>query len=97
MRILRKVDLELANQMNNQMFMGLEQDSQLSSDKVLSMMKNKALQKKYLGYYLWGSKPTIQRIYILPLNLIICITPFTVTGMAVNPEQTRVIYSSIQQ
>ncbi|MDU3879478.1 MAG: hypothetical protein E7G82_09175 [Veillonella sp.] len=50
--IKQKVDHELANQMNNQMFMGLEQDtSQLSSDKVLSNDENKALQKKYLGYY----------------------------------------------
>ncbi len=38
--------------MNNQMVLGLEQDtSQLSSDKVLPNDENKALQKKYLGYY----------------------------------------------
>ena len=93
--IKKKVDYELANQMNNQMFMGLEQDtSQLSSDKVLSNDENKALQKKYLGYY---SYKEVNRpfeagytFYIFKFDYLY--SSFTVAGMAVNPEQTRVIY-----
>ena len=93
--IKQKVDHELANQMNNQMFMGLEQDtSQLSSDKVLSNDENKALQKKYLGYY---SYKEVNRpfeagytFYIFKFDYLY--NSFTVAGMAVNPEQTRVIY-----
>lgn len=93
--IKQKVDYELANQMNNQMFMGLEQDtSQLSSDKVLSNDENKALQKKYLGYY---SYKEVKRpfeagytFYIFKFDYLY--NSFTVAGMAVNPEQTRVIY-----
>ena len=93
--IKQKVDHELANQMNNQMFMGLEQDtSQLSSDKVLSNDENKALQKKYLGYY---SYKEVNRpfeagytFYIFKFDYLY--NSFTVAGMAVNPERTRVIY-----
>ena len=93
--IKQKVDHKLANQMNNQMFMGLEQDtSQLSSDKVLSNDENKALQKKYLGYY---SYKEVNRpfeagytFYIFKFDYLY--NSFTVAGMAVNPEQTRVIY-----
>ena len=93
--IKQKVDHELSNQMNNQMFMGLEQDtSQLSSDKVLSNDENKALQKKYLGYY---SYKEVNRpfeagytFYIFKFDYLY--NSFTVAGMAVNPEQTRVIY-----
>ncbi|WP_314108268.1 hypothetical protein [uncultured Veillonella sp.] len=93
--IKQKVDHELANQMNNQMFMGLEQDtSQLSSDKVLSNDENKALQKIYLGYY---SYKEVNRpfeagytFYIFKFDYLY--NSFTVAGMAVNPEQTRVIY-----
>ena len=93
--IKRAVDRELSNQMNNQMFLGLEQDtSQLSSDKVLSNDENKALQKKYLGYY---SYKEVNRpfeagytFYIFKFDYLY--NSFTVAGMAVNPEQTRVIY-----
>lgn len=93
--IKRKVDCELSNQMNNQMGLDLEQDtSQLSSAKVLSNDENKALQKKYLGYY---SYKEVERpfnadytFYIFKFDYFY--NMFTVAGMAVNPEQTRVIY-----
>ena len=93
--IKRAVDRELSNQMNNQMFLGLEQDtSQLSSDKVLSNDENKALQKKYLGYYSYKEvkQPfnADYTFYIFKFDYLY--SSFTVAGMAVNPEQTRVIY-----
>ena len=93
--IKRKVDRELSNQMNNQMGLDLEQDtSQLSSDKVLSNDENKALQKKYLGYY---SFKEVKRPFSADYTFYIfkfdySYNMFTVAGMAVNPEQTRVIY-----
>jgi len=93
--IKRQVNRELSNQKNNQMGFDLEQDaSQLSSDKVLSNDENKALQKKYLGYY---SYKEVKRpfnaeytFYIFKFDYLY--NMFTVAGMAVNPEQTRVIY-----
>lgn len=93
--IKRKVDRELSNQMNNQMDLDLEQDtSQLSSDKVLSNDENKALQKKYLGYYSYKEvkQPfnADYTFYIFKFDYLY--NMFTVAGMAVNPEQTRVIY-----
>lgn len=93
--IKQKVDRELSNQMNNQMGLDLEQDtSQLSSDKVLSNDENKALQKKYLGYY---SFKEVKRPFNADYTFYIfkfdySYNMFTVAGMAVNPEQTRVIY-----
>lgn len=93
--IKRKVDYELSNQMNNKMGLDLEQDSsQLSSDKVLSNDENKALQKKYLGYY---SFKEVKRPFNADYTFYIfkfdySYNTFTVAGMAVNPEQTRVIY-----
>ena len=59
----------------------LEQDaSQLSSDKVLSNDENKALQKKYLGYYSYKEvkRPLTQSTHSTSLNLIIYIICFTV-------------------
>ena len=93
--IKRAVDRELSNQMNNQMFLGLELDtSQLSSDKVLSNDENKALQKKYLGYYSYKEVKQLfnadYTFYIFKFDY--SYNMFTVAGMAVNPEQTRVIY-----
>ena len=81
--------------MNNQMGFDLEQDtSQLSSDKVLSNDENKALQKKYLGYYSYKEvkQPfnADYTFYIFKFDYLY--NMFTVAGMAVNPEQTRVIY-----
>ena len=93
--IKRKVDRELANQMNNQLFLGLEQDtSQLSSDKVLSNDENKALQKKYLGYYSYKEvkRPFEDEYTFYVFKFDYLYSSFTVAGMAVNPEQTRVIY-----
>lgn len=93
--IKRAVDRELSNQMNNQMFLGLEQDtSQLSSDKVLSNDKNKSLQKKYLGYYSYKEvKQPFNADYTFYIfKFDYSYNMFTVAGMAVNPEQTRVIY-----
>ena len=93
--IKRKVDRELSNQMKNQMGLDLEQDtSQLSSAKVLSNDENKALQKKYLGYY---SYKAVERPFNADYTFYIfkfdySYNMFTVAGMAVNPEQTRVIY-----
>ena len=88
----KQVDI---HQKNKQMGFDLEQDaSQLSSDKVLSNDENKALQKKYLGYY---SYKEVKRpfnaeytFYIFKFDYLY--NMFTVAGMAVNPEQTRVIY-----
>ena len=93
--IKRKVDRELSNQMNNQMGFDLEQDtSQLSSDKVLSNDENKALQKKYLGYYSYKEvKQPFNADYTFYIfKFDYSYNMFTVAGMAVNPEQTRVIY-----
>lgn len=93
--IKRAVDRELSNQMNNQIFLGLEQDtSQLSSDKVLSNDENKALQKKYLGYYSYKEvKQPFNADYTFYIfKFDYSYNMFTVAGMAVNPEQTRVIY-----
>lgn len=93
--IKRKVNREFSNQMNKQMGLDLEQDtSQLSSDKVLSNDENKALQKKYLGYY---SYKEVKRSFNADYTFYIfkfdySYNMFTVAGMAVNPEQTRVIY-----
>ena len=93
--IKRKVDYELSNQMNNQMGLDLEQDtSQLSFAKVLSNDENKALQKKYLGYY---SYKEVERPFNADYTFYVfkfdySYNMFTVAGMAVNPEQTRVIY-----
>ena len=93
--IKRAVDRELSNQMNNQMFLGLEQDtSQLSSDKILSNDENKALQKKYLGYYSYKEvkRPFNAEYTFYIFKFDYSYNMFTVAGMAVNPEQTRVIY-----
>lgn len=93
--IKRAVDRELSNQMNNQMFLDLEQDtSQLSSDKVLSNDENKSLQKKYLGYYSYKEvKQPFNADYTFYIfKFDYSYNMFTVAGMGVNPEQTRVIY-----
>jgi len=93
--IKRKVDRELSNQMNNKMGLDLEQDSsQLSSDKVLSNNENKALQKKYLGYYSFKEvkRPFNADYTFYVFKFDYSYNMFTVAGMAVNPEQTRVIY-----
>ena len=93
--IKRAVDRELSNQMNNQMFLGLEQDtSQLSSDKVLSNDENKSLHKKYLGYYSYKEvKQPFNADYTFYIfKFDYSYNMFTVAGMSVNPEQTRVIY-----
>ena len=93
--IKRKVDRELSNQMNHQVVLDLEQDtSKFSSDKVLPNDENKTLQKKYLGYY---SYKEIKRPFNAEYTFYIfkfdySYNMFTVAGMAVNPEQTRVIY-----
>ena len=93
--IKRKVDRELLNQMNNQMVLDLEQDtSKLSSDKILSNDENKALQKKYLGYYSYKEvkRPFNAEYTFYIFKFDYSYNMFTVAGMAVNPEQTRVIY-----
>ena len=93
--IKRKVDRELSNQMNNQMVLDLEQDtSKLSSDKILSNDENKALQKKYLGYYSYKEvkRPFNAEYTFYIFKFDYSYNMFTVAGMAVNPEQTRVIY-----
>ena len=61
---------------------------------VLSNDENKALQKKYLGYY---SFKEVKRPFNADYTFYIfkfdySYNMFTVAGMAVNPEQTRVIY-----
>ena len=93
--IKRKVDRELSNQMNNQIVLDLEQDtSKLSSDKVLSNDENKALQKKYLGYFSYKEvkRPFNAEYTFYIFKFDYSYNMFTVAGMAVNPEQTRVIY-----
>ena len=77
------------------MGLNLETDTSKSNfDKVLSNDENKALQKKYLGYY---SYKEIKRpfsedytFYIFKFDYLY--NAFTVAGMAVNSDQTRVIY-----
>ena len=61
---------------------------------MLSNNENKALQKKYLGYY---SYKEVKRpfeagytFYIFKFDYLY--NSFTVAGMAANPEETRVIY-----
>ena len=93
--IKRKVDRKLSNQMNNQMVLDLEQDtSKLSSDKVLPNDENKTLQKKYLGYYSYKEvkRPFNAEYTFYIFKFDYSYNMFTVAGMAVNPEQTRVIY-----
>lgn len=64
------------------------------SDKILSNDENKALQKKYLGYYSFNEieRPFTEdyKFYIFKFDYRY--GGYTVAGMAVNPEQTRVIY-----
>ena len=64
------------------------------SDKILSNDENKALQKKYLGYYSFKEieRPFTEdyKFYIFKFDYRY--GGYTVAGMAVNPEQTRVIY-----
>lgn len=93
--VKRKVDRELSNQMNNQIVLDLEQDiSKLSSDKVLPNDENKTLQKKYLGYYSYKEvkRPFNAEYTFYIFKFDYSYNMFTVAGMAVNPEQTRVIY-----
>lgn len=64
------------------------------SDKILSNDENKALQKKYLGYYSFNEieRPFTEdyKFYIFKFDYRY--GGYTVAGMAINPEQTRVIY-----
>ena len=64
------------------------------SDKILSNDENKALQKKYLGYYSFKEieRPFTEdyKFYIFKFDYRY--GGYTVAGMAINPEQTRVIY-----
>ena len=69
-------------------------NAKLYSDKILSNDENKALQKKYLGYYSFNEieRPFTEdyKFYIFKFDYRY--GGYTVAGMAVNPEQTRVIY-----
>ena len=69
-------------------------NAKLYSDKILSNDENKALQKKYLGYYSFKEieRPFTEdyKFYIFKFDYRY--GGYTVAGMAVNPEQTRVIY-----
>ena len=69
-------------------------NAKLYSDKILSNDENKALQKKYLGYYSFKEieRPftEVYKFYIFKFDYRY--GGYTVAGMAVNPEQTRVIY-----
>lgn len=64
------------------------------SDKTLSNDENKALQKKYLGYYSFKEigRPFTEdyKFYIFKFDY--SYGGYVVAGMAVNPEQTRLIY-----
>ena len=64
------------------------------SDKILSNDENKVLQKKYLGYYSFKEieRPFTEdyKFYIFKFDYRY--GGYTVAGMAVNPEHTRVIY-----
>ena len=64
------------------------------SDKILSNDENKALQKEYLGYYSFKEieRPFTEdyKFYIFKFDYRY--GGYTVAGMAVNPEHTRVIY-----
>ena len=72
----------------------VQDTSKLSSDKVLSNDENKALQKKYLGYYSYKEvkRPFNAEYTFYIFKFDYSYNMFTVAGMAVNPEQTRVIY-----
>ena len=56
--------------------------------------ENKALQRKYLGYYSYKEvkRPFNAEYTFYIFKFDYSYNRFTVAGMAVNPEQTRVIY-----
>lgn len=90
--IKEKVD---SFQVQKPMMMNTEMpNTKLYSNKILSNDENKALQKKYLGYY---SFKEIERTFTEDYKFYIfkfdySYGGYTVAGMAVNPGQTRVIY-----